>query len=192
MSEPGSDGLVDLLGQLSVAPPRSLADRLVARWTRVSGPIGDLYVAFTDEGISFARPARAVDDSERVFAELCRARLSRPLQPAERPPVGLADAVRTGRTRSLRFDLRGVGAFERDVLDATLTIPVGETRSYAWVAGEIGRPRAVRAVGSALGRNPVPVLIPCHRVIRSDGSPGQYLFGPDVKESLLRAERQRG
>lgn len=74
------------------------------------------------------------------------------------------------------------------MLHAAQTIPKGEVRPYAWIARQIGRPKAVRAVGSALGHNPVPLLIPCHRVTRSDGAVGDYVFGARMKETLLRAE----
>lgn len=81
--------------------------------------------------------------------------------------------------------------FELAVLAVTLEIPFGETRTYAWVAKRIGRPKAVRAVGSALRKNPWPLLIPCHRVIKSDGSPGKYA-GEDTgrKERLIGLERE--
>jgi O-6-methylguanine DNA methyltransferase len=69
-----------------------------------------------------------------------------------------------------------------------LEIPKGEVRSYGWVAREIGRPKAVRAVGSALGHNPVPVVIPCHRVVRSDGMIGNYALGAPMKRELLDTE----
>ena len=79
--------------------------------------------------------------------------------------------------------------FERAVLLKALEIPRGEVRTYGWIAAEIGRPAAVRAVGSALRKNPVPVLIPCHRVVRSDGHIGQYaLGGSDAKRTILAAE----
>jgi methylated-DNA-[protein]-cysteine S-methyltransferase len=75
------------------------------------------------------------------------------------------------------------------VLLKTLEIPRGEVRTYAWVAREIGRPRAVRAVGSALGHNPIPLLIPCHRVIRTDGTLGDYSAGgTEAKRTILRHE----
>jgi O-6-methylguanine DNA methyltransferase len=92
------------------------------------------------------------------------------------------------RPDGVERDLRGRTPFERAVLEATLSIPPGELRPYGWVAWQIGRPRAVRAVGTALGHNPVPLLIPCHRVIRSEGSMGQYGFGPDMKRRLLDGE----
>ncbi|MBI2527833.1 MAG: methylated-DNA--[protein]-cysteine S-methyltransferase [Candidatus Rokubacteria bacterium] len=90
---------------------------------------------------------------------------------------------------SVPVDLSGAAAFQRKVLAAAREIPFGEARPYAWVARRIGHPRAVRAVGTALGRNPVPVIVPCHRVLRSDGGLGGYIFGLDVKDRLLQIER---
>ena len=86
-------------------------------------------------------------------------------------------------------DLAGVGAFQAKVLAAAERIPFGEARAYAWVAGRAGHPRAVRAVGTALGTNPVPILVPCHRVLRSDGAVGGYIFGTELKRRLLAIER---
>jgi len=108
-------------------------------------------------------------------------------------PVGLARAIarRLGGDRRVRIDLdlRGHTDFERDVWHKALEIPRGEVRPYGWIAAEIGRPRAVRAVGTALGHNPVPLIVPCHRVVRTDGSIGQYsLGGPANKRTILAAE----
>jgi O-6-methylguanine DNA methyltransferase len=176
------------LGALATDAPAGLLDRVAARWVRVPGPVGDLYVATTDQGIAYVRMDAAVADEDASFAASFRKQFGRPLLPASRPPAGLATALRTGNAAGLRFDLRGSTEFDQAVLRTALTIPRGEIRPYSWVARQIGRPRAVRAVGSALGRNPVPVLIPCHRVTRSDGRIGDYVFGSPVKESLLRAE----
>jgi len=80
--------------------------------------------------------------------------------------------------------------FQWAVLRVVMTIPPGETRTYAWVARQIGRPGAVRAVGTALRKNPFPVIIPCHRVIKSDGSLGKYAGRDDGrKKALLEMER---
>jgi O-6-methylguanine DNA methyltransferase len=88
-----------------------------------------------------------------------------------------------------RFDLRSVTEFERSVLLKALEIPRGEVRTYSWIAAQIGHPAAVRAVGSALRKNPVPVLIPCHRVVRSDGVIGNYALGGSTnKRAILAAE----
>jgi len=75
--------------------------------------------------------------------------------------------------------------FQRAVLRITLEIPLGETRSYAWVAKRIGKPKAVRAVGQALRKNPYPLIIPCHRVIKSDGLPGKYAGKDDGRKKEL-------
>ena len=86
-------------------------------------------------------------------------------------------------------DLTTVPDFQRSVLEAARHIPFGEARAYAWIAARVGHPRAVRAVGTALGRNPVPLILPCHRVWRSDGGLGGYIFGADVKDRLAALER---
>jgi O-6-methylguanine DNA methyltransferase len=93
------------------------------------------------------------------------------------------------RTDGLPIDLSALTPFEQAVLRKTAEIPFGEVRPYAWVAREIGRPRAVRAVGSALAANPVTFVIPCHRVVRADGRIGQYgAGGPDAKRAVLARE----
>lgn len=90
----------------------------------------------------------------------------------------------------LCFRPRKLTAFEWSVLQAALEIPFGETRTYAWVARRIGKPRAVRAVGQALRKNPYPLLVPCHRVIRSDGSLAKYAGKDDGrKKELILLER---
>jgi O-6-methylguanine DNA methyltransferase len=78
--------------------------------------------------------------------------------------------------------------FERSVYRAALTIPKGQTRSYQWIAGRIGRPGACRAVGNALHKNPYPVVVPCHRVICADGSLGGFARGAGAKKRLLERE----
>lgn len=192
------DPLLTELAGLAATAPAGLMDQVVARWVRVPGPIGDLSVAFTDQGIAYVRMTGDVTGNEGAgpaefadpagFADSFRRRFARPLLPADRPPAGLLPALRSGKSTDLRFDLRGLTGFQSDVLRAAQTIPKGQVRPYAWIARQIGRPKAVRAVGSALANNPVPVLIPCHRVTRSDGSGGEYVFGPAVKERLLRIE----
>jgi O-6-methylguanine DNA methyltransferase len=183
------DPIIDALGTLSTAPPHSLVDRLMTNWLVVPGQVDDLYVAFTQRGISYIRTAASMDGADEKFLEAYRDRFGRPLRRAPRPPAGLLPALRNGTGRSVRIDLLDVTDFERDVLDATRQIPVGQTRPYRWVAAEIGRPGAVRAVGTALGRNPVPLLVPCHRVTRSTGEPGDYVFGAPIKDRLLRVEK---
>jgi O-6-methylguanine DNA methyltransferase len=92
------------------------------------------------------------------------------------------------RAFELPLDLSRVKPFQRAVLTAIQKIPFGETRSYGWVARAIGKPRASRAVGQALGANPIPIIIPCHRIIASDGSLGGYGGGLPLKRKLLTLE----
>jgi methylated-DNA-[protein]-cysteine S-methyltransferase len=91
-----------------------------------------------------------------------------------------------------RIDVSGATAFQREVWAAARLIPYGETRSYTWVAEEIGRPKAARAVGQALGRNSLPVIVPCHRVLAADGGLGGFSGGLAMKRFLLRLEGSDG
>jgi methylated-DNA-[protein]-cysteine S-methyltransferase len=91
-----------------------------------------------------------------------------------------------------KLDLQGATYFQRKVWEVTRQIPYGETRSYAWIARQVGNPAASRAVGQALGKNPLPVVVPCHRVIASDGSPGGFGGGLAMKKRLLALEKKSG
>ena len=95
-----------------------------------------------------------------------------------------------GKTVSFsdKLDLSGASPFQRRVWEVERSIPYGETRTYAWIAGKLGMPKAARAVGQALARNPLPIIIPCHRVIRRDGSLGGFGGGRDLKRRLLEIE----
>ena len=93
------------------------------------------------------------------------------------------------RTRfELPLDWALAGPFARRILGATAAIPFGEVRSYAQVATEAGSPRGSRAAGNALGSNPIPIVVPCHRVLRSGGALGGYTGGVERKQALLRIE----
>ncbi|MBA7646658.1 Methylated-DNA--protein-cysteine methyltransferase [subsurface metagenome] len=91
-----------------------------------------------------------------------------------------------------KLDLNNRTSFQKKVLEVVKTIPYGETRTYRWVAERIGNPKAARAVGQALKRNPYPEVIPCHRVIRSDGKVGGYSKGIQKKRKLLKKEEAIG
>lgn len=186
----GIDPIAGALGGLAAPAPPSLLDKVFAGWASGPSRLGEVFVAFTGDGVQFVRSADAVP-GEQTFEVFCRAyreRFGRPLRPAERVPAGVLPALRGRPAGSLRLDLSSSSAFEQAVLAATRRIPAGQTRPYGWVAREAGRPRAVRAVGTVLARNPVPLLVPCHRVVRADGALGDYMFGPAQKESLLRGE----
>ena len=179
------------LTELRVEAPRRLAEnvlRAVAEaddYVEIPGPRGPLFVAFNERGISCVD---AAGDGPEAYEAYFVGRFGRALRPASAPPRRLAHALETGDGRKLRYDLRGLTEFEVAVLRKALEIPRGEVRSYGWIAREIGRPKAVRAVGSALGHNPVPVVIPCHRVVRSDGMIGNYALGAQMKRELLDTE----
>ena len=99
------------------------------------------------------------------------------------------DAHLKGEAVSLRLDLHGLSPLRQITLAKLLEIPFGEVRSYSWVAREIGRPAAIRAVASAVAKNPLPLIIPCHRVVRSDGVLGEYsLGGAEEKKRVLKFE----
>lgn len=147
-------------------------------------PLGPLLVSWGSDGVTGIAPP-----------DLLVARLGgRTPAPAERLPDELGDALDRrlrGERADVAVDLRGLTPFARDVLAKAAEIPFGEVRPYGWIAREIGRPAAVRAVGSALGRNPVPVIVPCHRVVRTDGDVGHYAFGRPMKLRLLELEGSR-
>jgi O-6-methylguanine DNA methyltransferase len=153
----------------------------------IESQLGPLLIAYNDHGI--AAVGRGEDGA--AFVAGYTARSGRPLRTIPTPPVALSEAIARrlrGERAELRFDLRGLSEFERATLLKATEIPRGEIRPYAWIAREIGRPGAVRAVGSALGRNPIPLLIPCHRIVRSDGMIGEYVFGQAMKRAVLSTE----
>ncbi len=179
---------------MTVAPPTLSVGVLVElgivdRYARFDAPIGSLVVAWNGLGVSAVESA----PDNATFEARHLARTGRRAIQADALPETLGRAIvrRLGGDRRVRIDLdlRGHTDFERDVWQKALEIPRGEVRPYGWIAAEIGRPKAVRAVGTALGHNPVPLIVPCHRVVRTDGSIGQYsLGGPANKRTILAAE----
>jgi methylated-DNA-[protein]-cysteine S-methyltransferase len=182
------DPLIAGLAALATDGPPGLLERIAASWVRVPGPVCDLYIASTDRGVVYVRTSDAVHDDDAEFATLFHHRFTRPLLHGVHPPAELLPALDADRPTGIRFDLDQLSAFEREVLLAVLTIPRGQVRPYTWVAHQIGLPAAVGAVDAVLVHNPVPVLIPCHRVIHTDGTLGDHVFGPLVKRALLDAE----
>ena len=188
--------LIVALGRIGlVRAPEGLAGAVLAAaglgdsYAVVETAVGPITVAHGRGGVSGVMRTSDPD----VFEAWYRQAVGRPLHRADALPARLVAAVTDQvaglRRHRLRFDLGGRTDFERAVLGATQRIPRGQVRPYAWVAREIGHPAAVRAVGTALARNPVPYLIPCHRVVRSDGSVGEYGGGgPVAKRMVLRLE----
>jgi methylated-DNA-[protein]-cysteine S-methyltransferase len=172
---------------------RALSDDLVdVAYEDHDTPLGTMRVSATNTGI--VRMILPAEHAEEVLEDLARkvsARILRTSIPAITLTRQELDEYFDGRRR--RFDVpldwTLAKAFRLKVLEATARIPYGQTASYRQVASAAGSPNAVRAAGSALATNPLPVLVPCHRVLRSDGSIGQYLGGQTAKTQLLTLEQ---
>jgi O-6-methylguanine DNA methyltransferase len=181
-------GLSEVRAPRSLRPGVLLGTGLADAYFPLDTPLGRLYVARSEAGLSAVLYASGPEEFERTF----QADVGRPAvrqDPPERLVQTLHEWLRGERRHKLSFDLRGLGEFQRSVLFKALEIPYGQIRPYSWIAREIGHPKAVRAVGTALAHNPIPLFIPCHRVVRSDGHLGQYsLIGPDAKRQVLEAE----
>jgi AraC family transcriptional regulator of adaptative response/methylated-DNA-[protein]-cysteine methyltransferase len=176
-------------GRLGMAPSAWVKGGagVTIRWAVVESSLGPMLVAATDKGVCRLSFGRGREELERLFpsAELVEggsefaALLQRVVAAIDDPASG----------RDIPVDVRGT-AFQERVWRELRKIPPGETRSYAEIAAAVGKPRAVRAAGSANGANHVPVLIPCHCVVRSDGSLGGYAYGLEIKQKLLERENQ--
>jgi AraC family transcriptional regulator of adaptative response/methylated-DNA-[protein]-cysteine methyltransferase len=155
------------------------------RWTTFDSPLGQMLIAATSKGICRLTFDDSEDSLRRLFPKATVVRDEGGLK--ELVEGALAAIERPLAAPDLPIDVAGT-AFQEAVWRELRKIPAGETRSYAEIAAAIGQPKAVRAVGTANGDNHVAVLIPCHRVIRSDGSLGGYAGGLDRKRKLLAAE----
>jgi len=176
-------------------------DRLLADYFRPETPPADLgrkLAAAAQESETELKRLEAKLTIEATPRGISLVRTGRAGKPATAAARRLTEQAREEIHEYLRgqraffrvaVDLGSVPDFQRRVLEAARLIPFGEARPYAWIAAGIGHPRAVRAVGTALGRNPVPLILPCHRVWRSDGGLGGYIFGAAVKERLAALER---
>ena len=147
-----------------------------------------LFIATTESGIKEVGLGTKRSNGSAQSRREKSGTLARRWQVAANRELG---AYFAGKLRSFSApcDLRGLPAFTRTVLRITTKIPYGEVRSYRWVAERLGKPKTMRAVGNALARNPIPIIIPCHRVVRSDGSLGGYALGLGWKRRLLDLEK---
>jgi AraC family transcriptional regulator of adaptative response/methylated-DNA-[protein]-cysteine methyltransferase len=174
-------------GRLGMAPSAWVkgGEGVTIRWAVVETSLAPMLVAASEKGVCRLSFNRGREELERLFpnAEL--------VEGGEEFAALLAEVVaaveRPGTGQGIPLDVRGT-AFQERVWAELRKIPPGETRSYAEIAAAAGNPKAVRAAGSANGANNVAVLIPCHRVVRSDGSVGGYAYGPEIKQELLRRE----
>lgn len=180
------------LGQVAAAD--ELVDIAVAT---TDSPVGTLLLAATERGlVRIAYVAAGQVSVDGVLEDLSTRISPRVLEhrgrlaPAMRQLDAYFDA--TLHEFEVPLDLQLASGFRRRVVDNLRGIPYGRTATYADVAAATGSPKAVRAVGTACALNPLPLVVPCHRVVRSDGSPGQYAGGADAKLRLLALERQTG
>jgi methylated-DNA-[protein]-cysteine S-methyltransferase len=143
----------------------------------IDSPVGTIYLTFSGRmltGISFTRP-KGIPFRNTSLAS-----------PAKKELTEYFEEGRRNFTCKTEFT-EGTD-FEKKVWNALRAVPYGETRTYKWMAEQIGKPHAFRAVGQALGKNPLAIVFPCHRIIESDGSLGGYSSGTDIKRRLLEIE----
>jgi methylated-DNA-[protein]-cysteine S-methyltransferase len=195
-----SSALFSELPEVDADAERRLHDRLSAAAERagildvayrtLDTPVGPLLLAATEAGL--VRVAYTREGHERVLEQLATRVSPRVLLAPRRlePAAREIEEYFAGRRRTfdLPLDLRLASGFRRAVLDHLPEIGYGTTASYAAVAAAAGSPRAVRAVGTACATNPLPVVVPCHRVVRSDGTLGHYAGGVEAKRALLDLE----
>ncbi len=180
--------LEQLIGPLpaGISEGVALGTGLADGYDFYESPVGEVAVTFNPNGVSSL--TLASEDWQGYHAR----RHGRPLIRAEAPAAWssrITDAIEAGTPGKLPVDLTSVTPFQQTILRIATTIPRGEVRPYGWLAREANAPGAARAVGSTMARNPIPLIIPCHRVVRSDGTIGAYsLGGPEVKWELLTHE----
>ena len=159
-------------------------------YTTIDSPLGTLLLAATPKGL--VRVAYAVEDHDRVLSTLSQRLSPRVLRAPRRLDAAARELdeyfSRQRRVFDLPLDLSLSKGFRQLVQRHLPEIGYGQTRTYQQVAELVGNPRAVRAVGTACATNPLPVIVPCHRVLRADGTPGGYVAGPGAKKALLSLE----
>ncbi len=159
-------------------------------YTTIDSPLGTLLLAATPKGL--VRVAYDVEDHDRVLYTLSQRISPRVLRAPRRLDAAARELdeyfSRQRRVFDLPLDLSLSTGFRQLVQRHLPEIGYGQTRTYQQVAELVGNPRAVRAVGTACATNPLPVVVPCHRVLRADGTPGGYVAGPGAKKALLSLE----
>ncbi len=188
-SSPGADD--DAAANAARLAERAAAKGLLdVAYATTDSPVGSLLLATTPRGL--VRVAFESEDSDSVLERLARELSPRVLE----APAGLDDTRReldeyfAGARRSfdIPLDRRLSHGFRLDALKTLSRVPYGRTVTYSELADRAGRPRAQRAAGSACGSNPIPIVVPCHRVVRAGGAIGNYGGGPEVKRFLLELE----
>ena len=199
-AEAGDADLFAVLPEMDQDAQRRLHARLAAEasaagildvaYRTVDTPLGALLLAATEVGL--VRVAYAREDHDRVLEQLVDRISARVLRAPARLDAATREIEEYFGGRRMLFDLpldfQLSAGFRRTVLRHLPDIAYGTTASYAALAASAGNPKAVRAVGTACATNPLPVVVPCHRVVRSDGTIGQYIGGPEAKKTLLTLE----
>ena len=185
---PSADELVSLRAGLAADAEREGV--LDVAYRSMDSPYGSLLLAATEKGL--VRVGLASEDHDEILDGLAETVSPRMLRCGHRtdPIVRQLDEYFSGDRRrfDVALDLHLVRGFRHDVLTHLVDVGYGTTISYAVLAAASGNPRAVRAAGSACSHNPIPLVVPCHRVVRSDGSVGNYAGGSEMKVSLLAME----
>ena len=184
--------LASAVKSLTAAPPRSCRDSVTGKCVDSFDTISErgetVRVVFTDRGLRMIHRGGTADDLRDRYAKR-HGRLLTEAKLPERFRKQVIAALRGEGVSDPQIDWGDeVTDIERDVLNTLTRIPRGEVRTYSWVAEQIGRPRAVRAVGNICAHNVVPFVVPCHRVVPASGGVGQYAFGSALKRELLRRE----
>src|SRR5215207_546050 len=195
--ERSQERVVDLLAETAsrLTPsgdPDEFVERVLTRGTdclfTCDSPLGELYVGVSQSGVRLVGKATSPEEFVRRYRERFDRLLSWGTDESTRRLAERVAAALAGEKVEVPADLSGTTPFQRKVLEVVKGIPRGEVRPYAWVAREAGSPKASRAVGTVMANNPVPLLVPCHRVVKNDGSTGRYAFGAEEKVRLLEGE----
>lgn len=178
--------------QMRARAPKALLEQVLAatgdRYGAVDTAAGRAWVGFDRRGITMIDLGKP---EARAFEHAYRDRIGRTVRPGSLPAdyaFMVRQAAAGKQARTAPIDLSGLREFEQQVLRLLRAIPRGEVRPYSWLARQVGRPKAARAVGNIMARNPIPLILPCHRVVPSSGGVGRYAFGAPLKRELLRRE----
>ena len=176
--------LASSIRSLASAPVKSCSETIADSYDQID----DTWIVFSEKGLRLLHRGGSLDDLRAAYAR----RYCRTLRPGTLPPAlhkQVSEALAGEGVAKPRIDWsRDTGEFEKKVLAIVERIPRGQVRTYEWVARQAGSPRAVRAVGNVLANNPVPFVVPCHRIVPTSGGLGNYAFGPEMKRALLRSE----
>ncbi len=182
------DQLARAVKSLAIAPARSCRETIALAdgFGRIGSGAAAVWVGFSDRGIRLIHRG-SFEEFRRLYAKRYGRGLDRRALPDSlRRQVD--DALSGEGVKKPRLDLMEATPLERKVMDALLRIPRGEVRTYSWLARQVGKPKAVRAVANFVARNAVPFVIPCHRVVPLTGGVGEYAFGSSTKRQLLQRE----